>query len=194
MKLPVNKNKKKIICIRNNNIFKIFSLMIIIIFSMHIYILPSLSAVTVEEQAGKKIKSATETGDDEFERKTPARRGYAGGAEEKDPRLACLLSLIIPGGGQIYLKKDLKGIAVFSITAIGYSAAGYYLYKAVTGDATGAEKKSKIVLSGLFFLLGIIFHVIGVVEAYNDAIEINEKKYYFGGYSKDPYIAKLEKQ
>lgn len=191
MKLPVNKNKKKIICIRNN---KIFSMMIIIIFSMHVYILPSLSAVTVEEQAGKKIKSTTEAGEDEFERKTPARRGYSGGAEEKDPRLACLLSLIIPGGGQIYLKKDLKGIAVFSITAIGYSAAGYYLYKAVTGDATGAEKKSKIVLSGLFFLLGIIFHVIGVVEAYNDAIEINEKKYYFGGYSKEPYIAKLEKQ
>jgi hypothetical protein len=174
------------------NILKTFSLSVLIVFSMHIYILPSVSAMTVEEQAGKKITDSVISNDDEFVKKTKARRATSGGVEEKDPRLACLLSLVIPGGGQIYLKKDLKGIAFFSLTVVGYSAAGYYLYKALMGDASGAEKKSKIVISGLFFLLGIIFHVVGIVEAYNDAIEINEKSYYYGGYSKSPHIARLE--
>jgi hypothetical protein len=177
---------------KTNIILKIISLSILIIFSMHIYILPSVYAVTVEEQAGKRTKDSVSSNDDEFVKKTPARRTSTGGVEEKDPRLACLLSLIIPGGGQIYLKKDLKGAAFFSLSVVGYSAAGYYLYKGITGDASGAEKKSKIVISGLFFLLGIIFHVVGIVEAYNDAIEINEKSYYYGGYSKSPHIAKLE--
>jgi hypothetical protein len=173
-------------------IFKIITLSILVIFSMNFYVLPSVFAVTVEEQAGKNAKDSISSGDDEFVRKTPARRAAAGSAEEKDPRLACLLSLIIPGGGQIYLKKDLKGVAFFSLSVVGYSAAGYYLYKALAGDISGAEKKSKIVISGLFFLLGIIFHVVGIVEAYNDAIEINEKSYYYGGYSKSPHIAVLE--
>jgi len=186
VKKTVKKNKSR------RTILKIFSLSVLVIFSMNIYVLPSVFAVTVEEQAGKNTKDSISTSDDEFVKKTLARRASAGSAEEKDPRLACLLSLIVPGGGQIYLKKDLKGVTFFSLTVVGYSAAGYYLYKALAGDVSGAEKKSKIVISGLFFLLGIIFHVVGVVEAYNDAIEINEKSYYYGGYSKTPHIAVLE--
>ena len=177
---------------KSGSIFKIISFSVIILFLTHIYILPAVHAVTVEEQAGKKTSDSISTDDDEFVRKTPARRAYSGGAEEKDPRLACLLSLIMPGGGQIYLKKDLKGAAFFTLTVVGYSAAGYYLYNAIVGDATGAEKKSKVVIAGLFFLLGVIFHVVGIVEAYNDAVEINEKNYYYGGYSKSPHIARLE--
>jgi hypothetical protein len=173
-------------------ILKTISLSVLVVFSMNFYVLPSVFAVTVEEQAGKNVKESVNSGDDEFVRKTPARRAGSAGAEEKDPRLACLLSLVIPGGGLIYLKKDLKGVAFFSLTVAGYSAAGYYLYKGLMGDLSGAEKKSKIVISGLFFLLGIIFHVVGIVEAYNDAIEINEKSYYYGGYSKYPHIARLE--
>jgi len=174
-----------------NRVLKTVSLAVLILFSMHVYILPSVSAVTVEEQAGKKNKDSSLNNDDEFLKKTPARRDSSGGMEEKDPRLACLLSLIIPGAGQIYLKKDLKGIAFFSLSVIGYSAAGYYLYKGMFGDADGAEKKSKLVLAGLFYLLGLIFHIVGVVEAYNDAIEINEKSFYYGGYSITPHIAEL---
>ncbi|MBN2403332.1 MAG: hypothetical protein JXN64_13175 [Spirochaetes bacterium] len=173
-------------------VFKIISLSVLIVFSLHVFVLPSVFALTVEEQAGKRTRDSIVSNEDEFIRKTPARRGSSAGAEEKDPRLACLLSLIIPGGGHIYLKKDLKGAAFFFLSVAGYSAAGYYLYKGIAGDTDGAEKKSKIVISGLFFLLGIIFHVVGIVEAYNDAIEINEKNYYYGGYSRFPHIARLE--
>ncbi len=171
---------------------KILSLIILVIFTLHLYILPSVSALTVEEQAGKKNKDSAAAIDEDFTIKTPAGRALSGSAAEKDPRLACLLSLILPGGGQIYLKQDLKGIAFFSLTLIGYSASGYYLYKAINGDLEGSEKKSKLVISGLFFLLGVVFHVVGIVEAYNDAIEINEKNFYYGGYSKSPYIAELD--
>ncbi len=184
--------KKTVRKIRPRRMLKTISLPVLVVFLMNFYVLPSVFAVTVEEQAGKSTKESVASGDDEFVRKTPARRAAGGAGEEKDPRLACLLSLVIPGGGQIYLKKDLKGVAFFSLTVVGYSAAGYYLYNGLTGDVSGAEKKSKIVISGLFFLLGIIFHVVGVVEAYNDAIEINEKSYYYGGYSKFPHVARLE--
>lgn len=171
---------------------RIVSVLIIIIFSTQMFILPSLYAITIEEQAGKR--TGTATANDEFNRKAPARRMYSGGRDEKDPRLACLLSLIVPGGGQIYLKKDIKGIALFSLTVAGYSSAGYYLYKAYNDGAEGSEKKSKILISGLLFLVGVVFHVVGIVEAYNDTIEINKQKFYYGGYSQYPHIARLIKE
>jgi hypothetical protein len=172
--------------------FRVISFCMLITFSLHICGLPAVSALTVEEQAGKKAADTTAITEDEFVKKTQARRGSSTGIPEKDPRLACLLSLVVPGGGQIYLKKDLKGIAFFSLTVAGYSAAAFYLYKAINQDYSGSEKKSKVVISGLFFLVGIIFHTVGIVEAYNDAIEINEKSFYYGGYSRYPYIAGLE--
>lgn len=168
---------------------RIISMFILITFSIQLFILPSLYPLTIEEQAGKK--SGFPVVNDEFNRKTPARRAFPNVKEEKDPRLACLLSLIVPGGGHIYLKKDIKGIALFSLTIVGYSAAGYYLYKGYKDDAGSSEKKSKMLISGLFFLVGVVFHIVGIVEAYNDTIEINKQKYYYGGFSKYPHIAKL---
>jgi len=94
--------------------------------------------------------------------------------EYKDPRLSCILS-IFPGAGHFYLKEDMKGglfcIAVFSNYALG----GYYLYKYST--TSGATKKSNLIYGGVFMLLGAIIHAINMVEAYNDAIDINENKY-----------------
>ncbi len=176
-----------------NRLFRILSLLILTIFSLHIYILPSAFSVTLEEQARRRNKGRTAVADDEFNRKTPARREYTNMPQEKDPRLACLLSLILPGGGHIYLRNDLKGVAFFLLPIIGYSFAGYYLYSAKKEDSSGSEEKSKLVISGLLFLVSVIFHVVGIVEAYNDCIEINEKKFYYGSKkSKNPYIARLE--
>lgn len=171
--------------------FRIVSFFILTVFTFHLYILPAAYSVTIAEQAGSSEKK-TYSQDDEFNQKTPARRAYSGSSAQKDPRLACLLSLIIPGGGQIYLKNDLKGIGFFLLTMTGYSSAGYYLYKALKDDASSEEKKSKIMISGLLYLIGLIFHVVGIVESYNDAIEINETNFYYGsGKSKNPYIARL---
>ena len=75
---------------------------------MHLYIVPSAYAVTLEEQARRRAKQRERAPvvEDEFNRKTPARREYSTMPQERDPRLACLLSLILPGGGHIYLRND----------------------------------------------------------------------------------------
>ncbi len=56
---------------------------------------------------------------------------------------------------------------------------------------SSTERKSRLILSGLLFVVGALIHVVGIVEAYNDAIEINEKQFYFGSEkSLSPYVAK----
>lgn len=189
----IKKLKTDIIFFRSLKLTRVISAIIILIFSLHIYILPSAFALTIEEQAKKKYDKKDMSTADEFVRKTPERRDYNRLQQAKDPRLACLLSLIIPGGGHIYLKKDLKGIAFCSLSLAGYSSGGYYLYRAVSDDASESEENSKYIISGLLFVVAAIIHVVGIVEAYNDAIEINEKKFYYGkNRSKNPYIARLK--
>lgn len=177
---------------RKNSIFKRISLFVLVIFTLQFYILPSAYSVTVEEQALRKSADRNTAPDDDFDRKTPARRDNNRIPGERDPRLACLLSLIVPGGGEIYLRNDIKGIAFFILPVAGYSFAGYYLYQAYKDDAGETEKKSKYIISGLLLLVSVILHVVGIVESYNDAIEINEKHFYYGiKRSKSPYIARL---
>ena len=66
------------------------------------------------------------------------------------------------------------------------------LYVARDSDSTGGERRSKLVISGLILVVGIIVHVVGIVEAYNDAIDINEEKYYFGKEkSESPFVASV---
>ncbi len=161
-------------------------------FMAHFYLVPSLYAVTVEEAAGKRERPTPQYYD-ELGTKAQERRDAKSVLQEKDPRLACMLSLIIPGGGHIYLKEDLKGISFCLLSVLGYSASGYYLYAGLIGDSSGTERKSMLVVSGLLFVVAAIIHVVGMVEAYNDAIEINEKRFYYGfGRSISPYVAVVE--
>lgn len=171
---------------------KIFAVFVLIFFVSG-YLVPPAYSITVEEEAGKRGKQKVRPYSDEFTRKAPERRDMRRGRQEKDPRLACLLSLVVPGGGHVYLKEDLKGIFFCLATAGFYSAAAYYTYLAWSGDSSGTEEKSKYIISGVLFFVGVIFHVVGIVEAYNDAIEINETKYYYGNKkSKSPYVASLQ--
>ncbi len=166
--------------------------LLLVIFIMTFHILPSAYPITVEEQAGRRESKSQAVESDEFSRKVPERRDTSARPQERDPRLACLMSLIIPGGGHIYLREDLKGVGFCLLTGAAYGASGFYLYQAFTGDYSGAEKKSKMVIAGLFLVVGVIVHVVGIVEAYNDAIEINERSFYYGtSHSRSPYIADL---
>ncbi len=161
-------------------------------FTAHFYLIPSLYAVTVEEAAGKRERTSPQYYD-ELGTKAQERRDSKAVPQEKDPRLACMLSLIVPGGGHIYLKEDLKGISFCLLSVVGYSASGYYLYAGLFGDSSDTEKKSMLIVSGLLFVIAAIVHVVGMVEAYNDAIEINEKRFYYGsGRSLSPYVAVVE--
>ena len=165
----------------------------VMIFFIASYLVPPAYSITVEEEAGKREKRKVRPYSDEFTRKAPERRDARRGRQEKDPRLACLLSLVVPGGGHIYLREDLKGIIFCLATAGFYSAAAYYTYLAWSGDSSGTEEKSKYIISGVLFFVGVILHVVGIVEAYNDAIEINETRYYYGKKkSKSPYVASLQ--
>ncbi len=172
---------------------KWFALLFSIVFIVSIHV--PLYAITVEEQAGKREREKYRSYRDELSRKVPERRDARQGRQEKDPRLACLLSLMVPGGGHIYLRRDLKGMSFCLLTAGFYSASAYYLYVAWKGDSSGTERKSKFVISGVLFIVGAIFHVVGIVEAYNDAIEINETKFYYGKKrSRSPYVARIQFQ
>ena len=178
---------------RNNTkqkyVFRVIAIMIISVFLVNI-VPCTICAQTLGNDAEKKYKSAPSP--DEFDEKATERRDDNNKIQQKDPRLACLLSLIIPGGGHIYLRNDLKAAGFCILASSAYSLSGYYLFVALKRTDSSTEKKSRLILSGMVFLVGALIHMIGIVESYNDAIEINEKEFYFGGIEKssNPYVAK----
>ena len=96
----------------------------------------------------------------------------------KDPRLSCLLSFIIPGGGgQFYLRNDLKGI-IFCLSSLSlYSVSFYYLYQGIL--VSSSNSRSQIIIGSIGIVGSLIIHIVGMVESYNDAVELNEANYYF---------------
>lgn len=95
----------------------------------------------------------------------------------KDPRLACLLSLMLPGSGEVYLRKDLKGITFCLATATTYLLSFYYLYLGFLGPA--ADQRKNMIIGSVGFIAGVIIHIVSMVESYNDAVQINEARYFF---------------
>ncbi len=178
---------------------KKLSFTFITIFILNFYLMPLAGAITVEEEAGnKKIEekkpviedlSGGESGTRIFGRvveERPNRQRDSG----KDPRLACLLSLIIPGGGHIYLRRDLKGIGFCLAAGTGYTVTGYYLYRSFIRDK-GPDFRSKVIVSGLLFFISALIHVVGIVEAYADAEEMNKRSYYGMSDPESPYASRL---
>jgi hypothetical protein len=181
---------------RYSGLQRLTALFIACLFTAVFHISPAVHALTVEEAAGKREKSREPVYYDELNGKAQERRDDASAVQEKDPRLACMLSLIVPGGGQIYLREDLKGITFCLLSGAGYATSGYYLYLALLkGNSSRTEVRAKLIISGLLFVVAAIIHVVGVVEAYNDAEEINEKRFYFGdNRSVTPYIARVSRE
>jgi len=189
-----------------NKTMKFSTMLLAMIFLFDFHLMPAVSALTVEEEAAKnrikveKRESSVsdrdlvpENRDRSHYDKVVKKRGYSSGPEKKDPRLACILSLIIPGSGHIYLRKDLKGIGFCLATATAYSATGYYLYSFFLGSLQSTDLKSKMILSGLLLMISIIIHVVAIVEAYNDAEDINKEAYYSKNDDfDDVYMARLE--
>jgi len=66
----------------------------------------------------------------------------------KEPILAGILSFLIPGLGQIYVGKVLRGVVWFIVVVIGYMC---------------------------LILPGIILWIINIWDANNEAIESNKK-------------------
>ncbi len=178
---------------------KNLSFTFVIMFILNFYFMPLADAITVEEEAGKKKivekkpviedLSGGESGTRLFGR-VVEERPQRQQADNKDPRLACLLSLIIPGGGHIYLRRDLKGIGFCLAAGTGYTVTGYYLYRSFIQDK-GADFRSKVIVSGLLFFISALIHVVGIVEAYADAEEMNKRSYYGMNDPESPYASRL---
>jgi len=68
--------------------------------------------------------------------------------QPSNPGVAAVLSLIFPGAGQIYRGLILEGLFWFMLCVVGYA---------------------------IFFLLGILFHILCIVKAYNPKTNLNVK-------------------
>lgn len=175
-------------------LFKSVSAAVLVFFGAQLCLSSPLAALTVEEAAGKREKTRAPSNYEEFRNRASERRSEQPSQQERDPRLACLLSLIIPGGGHVYLRKDLKAVSFFALTGALYATSGYFFYRALFAGASGPEMKSRLLVAGLMLAISAAVHAIGVVEAYNDAVEINETKFYYGRErSPSPYVARMER-
>ncbi len=181
---------------------KSISLLTALIFFFSIYLVPSVTAITLGEIKPDKedIKPVKKTDEGKApEKKEPVKEKKPEKNEQKiesekneqvNPRLVCLLSVIMPGGGHFYLNKDLKGVGFCLAAGIGYTATGYFLFKTTMADIGSVAFKNYVLLTGFLFFITFIVHFVGIIEAYSDAEEIN-KKNLFGSNKNDPYITKI---
>ena len=126
----------------------------------------NLNAITIKQEADKEAKK-TKRG------QSSEKDGQRVDEKKTDPRLACLLSVIVPGAGHVYIRKDVKGIGFCLGAGAGYTASAYFFYNSVL--SSGGSGSTGVILSGVFLLIATIVHIVGVVEVYSDAKEINEK-------------------
>ncbi len=175
----------------------VISLVTASLFFFSFYLTPTLSAITLgeleaektnEHQIEKSEKSANTSNSDSI---TPGSRTVVA-KEEMNPRLVCLLSVIMPGGGHFYLNQDAKGLSFCIAAGIGYTATGYFLIKASFSDTGSTEYKNYLLMTGFLFFMTLIIHFVGIVEAYSDADEINKRKLFGSDNDSDnPYVTKV---
>jgi hypothetical protein len=132
----------------------------------------SLQAISIGAMTQEQGQQGTSSG--EFSGRT-TENVQKESAPYKDPRLACLLSFIIPGGGgQFYLRNDVKAVVFCLGVSIGYLASAYFLFTGFLPSTGG----SNFVIGAITGLVGLVIHIVSMVESYNNAVEINEARFY----------------
>jgi hypothetical protein len=182
---------------------KTISLTTVLIFTMSIYLVPSGSAITLGEIKPDKVENDSlknNTGTEKSDRELPLEKREEGprikkedpdrNVDEVNPRLVCLLSVIMPGGGHFYLNNDIKGIGFCIAAGIGYTATGFFMVKTMLAESGSEAYKKYILLTGFIFFITIVVHFVGIIEAYSDADQMNKEKL-FGNDDNDPYITKF---
>lgn len=170
---------------------------------MNIYLVPSVSAITLGEIKSDKIDSDTvkkNSDTDKSDRKLPKEKRDDSPKlkeenpdrkiDEVNPRLVCLLSVVMPGGGHFYLNNDIKGTGFCIAAGIGYTATGFFMIKTMLAERGSVAYKNYILLTGFLFFITIVIHFVGIIEAYSDADQMNKDKL-FGNGDNDPYITKF---
>lgn len=181
-----------------------------VIFFLSIYCIPSASAITLGEiKPDKKtedtVKKADESPSDSGKKKAPPvdkkklkepekkdkPPKKIADREEVNPRLVCLLSVLMPGGGHFYLKNDTKGMGFCIAAGIGYTATGFFMVKTMLAETGSAEYKNYMLITGFLFFITLIIHIVGIIEAYTDAEELNKEKL-FKDSSDNPLITEFK--
>lgn len=168
------------------------------IFFISIYLAPSLSAITLGEikpDGGTKpsVEDKTPVEGKNTIKTDPVIDPPPGAVrDEINPRLVCLLSVVMPGGGHFYLNQDAKGLSFCIAAGIGYTATGYFLIKTTFSDMGSREHKNYLLMTGFLFFMTLIIHFVAIVEAYSDADELNKKNLFGGDKNSDnPYVTKV---
>lgn len=182
-----------------------------LIFLASIYCAPTISAITLGEIKPEKneTESADKADDSKIrnkktseenkdakipEKKIEEKDKEKSKEEEKEeinPRLVCLLSVIMPGGGHFYLNNDMKGIGFCLAAGIGYTATGYFMVKTMLAETGSVSYKNNLLLTGFLFFITIVIHFVGIIEAYTDADEISREKLFGNDNADSPYITKI---
>lgn len=150
--------------------------------------MPAVSAITLGELKPDKVENSSSKKNSEKEKvdkkisaEKEKEKPHAKIPDVKDdkelinPRLVCLLSLIVPGGGHFYLNRDGKGAGFCIAAGAGYTAAGYFMVKTTLAETGSVEYKNYLLLTCFISFISIIIHFVGIIEAYTDAEEINKK-------------------
>ncbi len=179
---------------------KTLTIFTVILFVSSIYIFPAAEAITLGE-----IKSESGTSKAaEQDKKVPAKtdeisqekKGEATSEKQKElkkevnPRLVCLLSVIMPGGGHFYMNNDAKGMSFCLAAGIGYTVTGFFMIKTMLADRGSVAYKNYLLLTGFVFFITLIIHFVGIIEAYSDADELNKKNLFESGLD-DPYSVNI---
>ncbi|MFA5518312.1 MAG: hypothetical protein WDA74_03575 [Spirochaetota bacterium] len=173
----------------------VISVLTAIFFFTSIYLAPSASAITLGEIKPETGRSTKENISNEErvvkpDADAPVNPQAEDDTDIKNPRLVCLLSVIMPGGGHFYINQDAKGLSFCIAAGIGYTATGYFLIKASLADRGSREYKNYLLMTGFLFFMTLIVHFVGIVEAYSDADELG-KKNLFGSNADNPYGTKI---
>lgn len=182
---------------------KTITLFVISIFFSSMYALPSLTAITLGEIKSDKTADAVkkesviddaaiqknekdkkEVTPDE-KNKDRKKTGNSKKAKEINPRLVCLLSVVMPGGGHFYLGNDTKGITFCLAAGLGYTVSGFFFVRTMLADIGSVQHRNYLLLTGFFFFITLIVHFVGIIEAYSDAEDLNKKNLFNG--SDDPF-------
>ena len=167
---------------------KTFTIITISFFLLSIYIIPSANAITLGEikpESKNEINKANKIPDDKQQVTATTT-----GKEHVSPRLVCLLSVIMPGGGHFYMNRDAKGMSFCLAAGAGYTATGFFMVKTMLAERGSVAYKNYMLLTGFMFFITLIIHFVGIIEAYSAADEIN-KKNLFNSNSDNPYPVRV---
>lgn len=174
---------------------KTVTLITVVMFVASIYILPSADAITLGEIKSENGASQVKKGGGEEDKKLPVKsddtlkEGKGKSRPDKkevNPRLVCLLSAILPGGGHFYMNNDAKGMSFCLAAGAGYTVTGFFMVKTMLADRGSVGYKNYLLLTGFLFFITLVIHFVGIIEAYSDADEMNKKNLFESG-GDDPY-------